>query len=170
MVRGRAEGRGGPRVRGGGHGPEEPCRRRRGARAGGRDGPAALRVRGHIGATRGHGVSVGAEAGRLDSAASRASVPARAVTAPGPPSDGLATPERPDGARSSSRPQAPAWLREIQGLLGVVAQFVLYGAVRDQVLTVAPDGDCLQIADDPVAACVPWLEDAGYELVLRLQP
>jgi ATP-dependent Clp protease ATP-binding subunit ClpB len=64
----------------------------------------------------------------------------------------------------------PAWLREIYGLLGVVSQFVLYGNVRDQVLTYGPGSEELQIAADPVMALVPWLEHDGYQVVFRMHP
>jgi energy-coupling factor transporter ATP-binding protein EcfA2 len=55
-------------------------------------------------------------------------------------------------------------------LLGVVAQFVLYGNVRDSVLTVDPTSDELHVASDPVAAVLPWLEHDGYQVVFKMHP
>ena len=73
---------------------------------------------------------------------------------------------------SNERPdeQSPAWLREIHSLLGVVSQFMVYGNVRDHVLTKDPGDEALTIARDPVAALLPRLLRDGFQAVFRVHP
>ena len=66
--------------------------------------------------------------------------------------------------------QSPAWLREIHSLLGVMSQFLVYGNVRDHVLTKDPGEVEWTIARDPVAALLPWLLRDGYQAVFRVHP
>jgi ATP-dependent Clp protease ATP-binding subunit ClpB len=66
--------------------------------------------------------------------------------------------------------QSPAWLREIHSLLGVVSQFMVYGNVRDHVLTKDPGETEWTITSDPVTALLPWLLRDGYQAVFRVHP